>query len=275
MSRIQSITQLYILERSSLNKHKNNYNDGDQIPTNMIWPWPEAINELERLKSIDIGPSILSQPSGSFKVISLNNVSLAKHISDIQADPDIMSSNVVLLQEFSFAGDMMPDFGYELGPNYIKEFNSRGWRKGLASYFPPNFYFVGSHNYDSFQTTTFGSENLFITNVYRSQYSCSDFCIELQKLLTNMQDLNHLILGDFNYCLRNESDHEIKKIFENNGYHTSNSLLHIPPESTHMKGRCIDHIWVKFITQNIRIENYAIKTCIYSDHEKIEISLTM
>ena len=186
-----------------------------------------------------------------------------------------MSSNVVLLQETSFTSNMRPGVGYELGPNYKQDFNSRGWRKGLASYFPPNFYTVGSHNHDTFQTSTIGSENLFITNVYRSDHSRTVFCIELQRLLTNMQDFNHLILGDFNYCLRNESGHEIKEILQKNGYQTANNLLHIPPESTHMKGRCIDHAWVKIVSHNIRIESYAVKTCIYSDHEKIEISLTI
>ena len=59
-----------------------------------------------------------------------------------------------------------------------------------------------------------------------------------------------------------------------NNYVTANNLLHIPPEATQIKGRSIDHIWVKFVTQNIKIESYAVKTCIYSDHEKVEISLT-
>ena len=85
----------------------------------------------------------------------------------------------------------------------------------------------------------------------------------------------YLILGDFNYCLRNESGHEIKEILKKNGYQTANNLLHIPPESMQMKGRCIDYIWVKIISHNIQIESYAVKTCIYSDHEKIEINLTI
>ena len=197
LSRIQSIAQLYILARSLLNKHKYKYNDGDQIPTKMMKPWPVAIEELERLKSIDMGSSISCQPIGSFKVISLNIVSLAKHMSDIQADPDIMSSNVVLLQETSFTSNMRPGVGYELGTNYKQDFNNCGWRKGIGSFFPSNFYVVGSTNHDSFQMTTIASENLFITNVYRSEPSPCAFYIELQKILTNMENNNQFNIRGF------------------------------------------------------------------------------
>ena len=46
LSRIQTITQLFILERSATSKFKSYYNEEDKIPANNIQPWPQAMQEL-------------------------------------------------------------------------------------------------------------------------------------------------------------------------------------------------------------------------------------
>ena len=93
LSRIQSITQLFILERKTKSKYKNNYNEGDKIPTNMMQPWAEAMEELKRLQELDIAAFLLEE-SITFKIVSLNIVSLAKHMEDIKADKDITNANI-------------------------------------------------------------------------------------------------------------------------------------------------------------------------------------
>ena len=67
LSRIQTITQLFILERSSTNKFKSYYNERDKTPTNMIWPLPKAMGELSRLQSIDIGNFLTETREGTLK----------------------------------------------------------------------------------------------------------------------------------------------------------------------------------------------------------------
>ena len=143
---------------------------------------------------------------------------MAKHMGDIQADKDIINADIVLLQETSFASNMNPDAGYDLGPNFMKNFNNQGKGKGVATYYPDNYRVITQYKKDTFQTTTIKSEELVITNVYRSNNASHNFCSELRQLLNNMEDKNHLLMGDFNYCLRNEPKHNVKLLLEKYGY---------------------------------------------------------
>ena len=272
LSRIQSITQLFILEKKKNSKHKNNYNKGDKIPINMMEPWADAMKELERLKELDIS-TLLWQESTTFKIVSLNIVSLAKHMKDIQADRDIINANIILLQETSFTSDMNPDSGYDLGSNYLKHFNSQGKGKGVAVYYSPDFQVTRQNEKETYQMSTIESVKLVITNVYRSNNASLNFCKDLRILLDSMEDKNHLIMGDFNFCLRNEPNHNVKLLLEKHGYKPVNLVMHQPPQSTHMKGRCLDQAWIKIACENIQVEGYSIKTCVYSDHEKTEVQI--
>ena len=275
LSRIQSISQLYILERKSSSRYKNNYNEGDKIPTNMMKPWQDAIDELNRLQGVDIVQFLLPQLTTTFKVVSLNVVSLAKHIEDIKADEGLMAADVIMLQETSFTQNMRPDAGYQIGSNYRQYFNSQGKGKGLATYYPQQFSDISHSSQEAFQMSTIQSDDLTITNIYRSHYAPFRFCMELQRLLDSMDDENHLIMGDFNYCLRNDSDHEVAELLRKYGYNTVNNIMHQAPQPTQIKGRCLDHAWIKTVSETVQIEGYTVKTCIYSDHEITEVELVI
>ena len=275
LSRVQAISQLYILEKKSTSKYKNNYNDGDKIPTNMMKPWIEAMEEMERLQEIDIGSFLMSKPTKSFKIASLNCVSLPKHFKDIKADRDLMTCNAILLQESTFTSDMRPDAGYDIGPSYKKKFNSQGKNKGLATYYPKEFHTTEESNKARFQMTTVESDNLQITNVYRSHDAGFDFERELKIIFNNMEGKNHLIMGDFNYCLRYDVHHPVKNLLEKYDYKAVNNILHQPPQATQIKGRCLDQAWIKIVNDNIQVQNFTVKTCVYSDHEKIEVELLL
>ena len=272
LSRIQSISQLYILERKKTSKYKNNYDKGDKIPTNIMKPWQDAMDELARLKKMDLAKFLWNEPT-AFKIVSLNIVSMAKHMGDIQADKDIINADIVLLQETSFASNMNPDAGYDLGPNFMKNFNNQGKGKGVATYYPDNYRVITQYKKDTFQTTTIQSEELVITNVYRSNNASHNFCSELRQLLNNMEDKNHLLMGDFNYCLKNEPKHNVKLLLEKYGYAPINQILHQPPQATQIRGRCLDQAWIKIVSETIKVQDFAVRTCVYSDHEKIEVQL--
>ena len=283
LSRIQTSNQLFILERSSATKHKNNYNEGDKIPINMMKPWPQAMKELSRLKDIDIGHFLTDKSTYKFKVVSLNVRSLAKHFGDIKADSNMMTGHIIMLQETSFTSNMRPDDGYDLGTDYKKYFVNRGRSNGLAAYCPHTFYRTGECNHETFQMITIESENLAITNIYRSPSASQQFCTELQNLLLNMWNKNHLILGDFNYCLKKDIGHNVKWMLEGYGYNTVNNILHKAPEATHIKGRCLDQAWFKLssesgrdVPKTISVDSQSIISCLYSDHDiyQVELSLT-
>ena len=273
LSRVQTITQVYILEKKDDKKHKNHYKQGDKIPTNMMVPWQEAMDEVKRLQEQDLAPFLLRKPTTALTIVSLNVVALSKHIKDVQADQDMKNADVILLQETSFTSDMNPGVGYEMGPNFIKQFNSQGKGKGVATYHPNTYDLMTEHKKDTFQSTTIKSDNLVITNIYRSNKASFNFCKELRKLLNSVEDQNHLIMGDFNYCLRNEPKHDVKLLLEKYGYVPINQVLHQPPQATQIMGRCIDQAWIRIVSETVKVEGYAVRTCIYSDHEKTEVQL--
>ena len=275
-SRIQTISQLFILERSSATKYKSYYNDKDKIPINMIKPWPQAMKELSRLQSDDIGPFLTEITEGTFKVVSLNVISLAKHFRDIKADPDMNSANVIMLQETSLTNEMLPDENYDMGPQYRKKFINLGQGKGVAAYFPNTFEVSREYSDSTYQMITIESDILAITNIYRSSYARVDFSGKLINWLAAVKHKNHLIVGDFNYCIRKDINHNVINVLETHEYKTVNNALHKPPEPTHLKGRCIDHAWIKTTeSMEISLIDHSIKTCVYSDHEKVMVELSI
>ena len=103
--------------------------------------------------------------------------------------------------------------------------------------------------------------------MYRSNDASKDFLTHMLNCVESVT-INHLLIGDFNYCLRDQPNHPIKLKLEEIGFKLITSLLHQPPDATHIKGRIIDHAWVRFDERNnIGIERYEVKTCIYSDHD--------
>ena len=76
-------------------------------------------------------------------------------------------------------------------------------------------------------------------------------------------------MGDLNYCQRDESNHAVKKYLEENNF----ILGFDHPQSTFIKGRCLDQIFVRMPN---RTHNFvtSVKVCLYSDHEPISIKLS-
>jgi len=214
LSRIQTITQLFILERSSTSKFKSYYNEEDKIPTNKIQPWPQAMEELSRLQSIDICNFLTEIREDTFKIVSLNIVSLKKHFKDVKSDHDMKGTEVIMLQETSLTDLMFQPNNYYLGPQYSSKFINLSKGKGIAAYYPNTFKSIGAFYNSSYQMITIESHNLAITNIYRAQYATATFNIDLKKCLTAVGHQNHLIIGDFNLCIRKDINHEVMNILK-------------------------------------------------------------
>ena len=118
LSRVQALTQLYILAKS------------DNLPVDKIVPWADAMEEMGRLEKLDLSKPI-PVISNEFEIVSLNIISLRTHYEDIKVDPNLMSAKVLLLQETSLPDDFQCSNRFNL-EGKMSHFNSRGHRKGLA-----------------------------------------------------------------------------------------------------------------------------------------------
>ena len=42
-----------------------------------------------------------------------------------------------------------------------------------------------------------------------------------------------------------------------------------------IKGRCIDQAWIRLVSNKVSLIDHSIKTCVYSDHEKLKVELKL
>ena len=268
LSRVQTLNQLYILGKLPIEPDCPHIHDPPSCICKKMHPHPAALEELERLIALEIPLPQPSSDPNELEIVSLNTISLSTHIQDIKADPTIMSAQVILLQETSFpANTVMPGPRYDL-PDRESQFASLGHRRGLATYFPSSFNHQNTFLDQKFQIATITSDMLNITNVYRSNVADKHFT-DMLAYHTSDDSKTQLILGDFNYCQRDEPNHPVKVFLESNGFYPALN----PPQSTHIQGRCIDQIWVKKSHHNIEILSASVNTCLYSDHESIKVKI--
>ena len=140
--------------------------------------------------------------------------------------------------------------------------------KGIATYFPPNFALLKQVTHDTFQITSISSNNLIVTNVYRSTHCHEDFLNTLTDFILH-DSKSHILMGDLNFCQRQNPHHPVKQLLENHNFHPAIQ----PPTSTHKDGRCLDQIYIR-LTPKV-VCNISVHTTYYSDHEPISITLTV
>ena len=78
-----------------------------------------------------------------------------------------MSAKVILLQETSLTTSLEDSLRFKLEGKMF-HFNSSGHRKGLSTYFTPDFSVVLDATHGRFKMTSISNGELIITNVYRS-----------------------------------------------------------------------------------------------------------
>ena len=111
----------------------------------------------------------------------------------------MVCAKVLLLQETTNLEDSLR---LEL-EGKICHFNSSGHRKGLATYFTPDFTIVMDVTHRRFQMTSISNGELTITNVYRSQDVGKRFDESLTNIIED-RSKTHNLMGDWNFCQRDE-----------------------------------------------------------------------
>ena len=177
-----------------------------------------------------------------------------------------MSATVILLQETSLHPNQQePNKLFHL-PNKEVHFNSIGKGKGIATYFPPNQFSInGDATHENYQITSIKTNNLTITNIYRSKTASTGFINALTPFINNGS--NHVIMGDWNFCQRDDITHPVRQFLQKHNFEPAIT----PAQPTHIKGRCLDQIYIRHAS--INTVSSCIKTCYYSDHEPISITL--
>ena len=244
LSRIQTLSQLYII---------------GSVPEDKIKPWPAALEELKRLNGVAINNP--KNEDKRFKIISLNTCSLRKHVSDIKGDYQLLSGNVICLQETWLERHEESQECYQI-TQFNSHFNSQGRGKGLATFFPDDFTVNESVADPHFQMSKIVSSNLSIINVYRSEKASDNFLKELDKLIR--YDKTIIVCGDFNYCHSSQIHHPVHIFF------TERNFIQLVTEATHRGGRQLDHSYV-YCLEPYSLNDFATKTigCYYSDHDKV------
>ena len=249
LSRVQCLDQLFILE---------------SLPEAKMKPFPEALVELERLNSMDISkPQELD--SFHLKIVSLNARSLNAHMKDIKADLDLLSFDVICLQETWLNPFQSQTEKYSIELKQM-QLNSKGHGKGVATYYPPNFDLFHNICEETFQITSVTSTELTIVNLYRSSNSNDDSLIEKLNELFSSDSKSIVLCGDMNFCQRDEMNHPVLTFLKRTQFIQALD----PPRPTQRDGRCLDQIHFR-LNKNIEVKTISIEPSYFSDHDKISI----
>ena len=161
----------------------------DSIPTKKIRPWPSALEEVQRMKEIDLSAQM--ETSMKFKIVSFNTLSLQKHYSDVKGDPKLHNADVVCLQETCPMDSDKNKEKYNLR-EFESHFNGVGRGKGIATFYSENFTFIKDIKMDSFQISKIESSEYSILNVYRSNDASMQFLHDLVSLIDLNKKYNYM-----------------------------------------------------------------------------------
>ena len=91
--------------------------------------------------------------------------------------------------------------------------------------------------------TVLETECMYVYNVYRSQNAGARFMNKLKLLfdINKNYQKSHIIMGDWNFCIRSDPNHPVQSFLETEGFVEVNKLLQQTPLPTHLRGRTIDH----------------------------------
>ena len=148
--------------------------------------------------------------------------------------------------------------------NYTLHLNSHGKGKGIAIYFKKDtFKHEQDINEENMQLSKFNSTIIDIVVVYRSQNGNQKDLIEHLKLIKS-SDKPQLILGDFNFCYKEDSLNSTLKFLKDNEF---SQLIQ---EATHIEGNLLDQAHVRDLrrTNKYKVE---LQSKYYSDHKGLAI----
>ena len=235
----------------------------------------KSLQEAEYLKKRAINnPSnrindLWYQPNNYIrKISSLNIRSLQRHIHDLAADPTLLSSDIICLQEtFIMANNSAPRL-----PGYQSYLAGRGRGRGVAAYVKlglvKSLQKIQPLLEEEFaQVLKLYFIDLHLIIVYRSPNSSHAHCIpHLAQLFTKYVNpsVPTVICGDFNFDTLKPSNHPLYKCLT-----TKLGFLQIVKQPTSIHGHCIDHAYIRGKIST----RYKLHYPYYSDHEAVCIML--
>ena len=147
MSRVQSLSQLYIL---------------DKLPTHKIYASEKAMEELKRLDEVSLNEQekLRLQKTG---IISLNIRSLNKNLCNLIKAPQIAAKIIALQETWCLHGANNEHDMRKLG--YESHFVSQGQGTGVVTYYKDGFKATGLINSTSYQMSKVSSDTCDVVNV--------------------------------------------------------------------------------------------------------------
>ena len=251
LSRVQCLDQIFIVGRLQESK---------------IRVSKKALNELQRLERISINrnPRIWMKDQGNvLKIATLNCAGLEAHIEDIKVDQKLLMADIILLQETSLEIGSTNQLEISSHPNILHVRQGRG--KGVTIYMKEKF---GDKIIVCGQGYTMAAVNckgLKIFNVYRSSNgSKEEICEKFDKLIDD--PITTIVCGDFNVCGQREEKNKITR------HLLSYGLPQLVKEPTHVRGRQIDHIYLREGTQ-MKVLDIERLSPYYTDHDALLLTL--
>jgi hypothetical protein len=243
LSRIQSLTQLYLIEFNP-----------EKIMTDEL-----ALEETARMKirSINLAnPPWSRHFDNKLKVLTLNIRSLRKHLPDLTSHPLLMESDILCLTETHLGVDEVSNTEIV---GYTQYLASLGKGKGVCVYIKNSLSEVIDYSCvqkPDFQIINIKFKNYSISCVYRSSSVLSNL-----KNIYNVinQTISYttpvLICGDFNTSPENSLTNDLCN-------HGIQQMIKFP---THEHGNILDHVYT-----NVNNEfQYYIHPVHFSDHDAI------
>merc|ERR1711894_338779 len=255
LSRVQCQDQLFFL---------------DILPLEKIKPYDEAVSELSRLVSRDISKP--GRVSDIVSILSLNVRSLKKHIFDVKANQLLLANDILCFQETWLNASDDTNVLYEI-EGFTGTFVSIGTGKGVAIYFSSEFSQTTSVAKPCYQIASVCSEEIFVINIYRSSI-CSN--ANDNELINHLLDILNkidgqktiLVLGDLNFCEREESGHPLRRMLLGKSF----ASLLSPPAPSHIEGRCLDQVYCRK-GEGIQDCSAQVGTSSFSDHDAVNIKV--
>ena len=246
MSRVQELSQVYIVDKL----HEECA--GWKVSSSAV---KELENSLENAINTKLEEEI------ELEIMSLNVRSLRKHIRHVRQTVRHRNFTVLCLQETWLLNSQQEE-EYRL-ENFNCHFASRGFGKGIATFYNDNFNVTDQVCDDQFQFAVLTSAKLTIVNVYRSS-NCKNLCQFLKPRLP--EDHPTLICGDFN-TNHLESENRVSRFLKE-----TLQFRQIVIKPTHEKGSLLDQVWINEpLFDKVRIEQMCVS---FSDHDLIRIVLS-
>lgn len=198
----------------------------------------------------------------SLKIVYLNSRSLKNKLDDITILLDSLkyTIHIISITETWILNDTKHCINI---PNYSLILSSRKSRRGggaalfihnSVNYFKQNVY---CDEYNSFINIKIIHKNITsnVSVIYRPPNNTSslvdNFFVELDNHLTSLKTKTSLLIGDFNFDIKNKIDKNVQKyqnIVESNGYYFCHDKITRPASST-----CLDHVLCNNPNSNISI----------------------